>query len=217
MKTCQVVDWGRMEYGEALRRQEELVERRRQGEGGDILVLVEHDPVITLGRRGTWADILADGKLLAREGIAVYETNRGGEVTYHGPGQLVGYPILDLQALRWGVHAYLRGLEEVLIRTLADFGVAGGRLTGLTGVWVGKEKIAAIGVALRRWITMHGFALNVNVDLRPFAYIIPCGQKERGVTSLAQQLGRPVPLRGVKRRLIERFGEVFNLRMQDTG
>ncbi|HIE51872.1 MAG TPA: hypothetical protein EYP85_08945, partial [Armatimonadetes bacterium] len=128
MKTCQVVDWGRMEYGEALRRQEELVERRRQGEDRDILVLVEHDPVITLGRRGTWADILADGKLLAREGIAVYETNRGGEVTYHGPGQLVGYPILDVPGRRGGgmadTAAYVCSLEQVLIDVLAGLGLA---------------------------------------------------------------------------------------------
>ena len=183
---------------------------------GDLLLLVEHEPVITLGRRARREHLLADPASLARQGITVQETNRGGDITYHGPGQLVGYPILDLQALGQSVHGYVRHLEEVLIRTVADFGVSAGRIEGLTGVWVGTCKIAAIGVAIRHWVTMHGFALNVAPCLDHFGLIIPCGIADKGVTSLAQILGRPVPLEEVQPVLIRHFGEVFGLEMQES-
>lgn len=216
MKRCTVVDLGRLEYSDAYRLQEHLRARRRAGEVGDLLLLVEHEPVITLGRRARREHLLADPASLARQGITVQETNRGGDITYHGPGQLVGYPILDLQALRQSVHGYVRHLEEVLIRTVADFGVSAGRLDGLTGVWVGACKIAAIGVAIRHWVTMHGFALNVAPCLDHFGLIIPCGIADKGVTSLAQLLGRPVALEEVRPGLIRHFGEVFGLEMQES-
>lgn len=216
MKRCTVVDLGRLEYSDAYRLQEQLRARRRAGEVGDLLLLVEHDPVITLGRRARREHLLADPESLARQGITVQETNRGGDITYHGPGQLVGYPILDLQALRQSVHGYVRHLEEVLIRTVADFGVSAGRLEGLTGVWVGTRKIAAIGVAIRHWVTMHGFALNVAPCLEHFGLIIPCGIADKGVTSLTQILGRPVALEEVRPGLIQHFGEVFGLEMQES-
>lgn len=216
MKHCTVAELGRLEYTAAYRLQEQLQARRRAGKTGDLLLLVEHEPVITLGRRAALDHLLADPEGLARRGIAVQETNRGGGITYHGPGQLVGYPILDLQALRQSVHGYVRHLEEVLIRTVADFGVSAGRIEGLTGVWVGEEKIAAIGVAIRHWVTMHGFALNVDPCLEHFGLIIPCGIADKGITSLSQILGRPVTLEEVRPGLIRHFGEVFGLEMQES-
>jgi lipoate-protein ligase B len=213
-----VVDLGRLEYAAAYRLQEQLRARRIAGEIEDVVLLVEHDPVFTLGRRATGNHLLADETRLAQEGIAVHETNRGGDITYHGPGQLVGYPILDLRALRQSVHGYVRNLEEVLIRTVADYGVAAGRIEGLTGVWVGNEKIAAIGVAIRHWVSMHGFALNVAPNLAHFDLIVPCGIADKGVTSLAKVLcnrgGASVPapsIAEVKPVLTRNFGEVFGL------
>ena len=202
---------GRVAYADALALQRSLVDDRRAGRIGDTLLLVEHPHVLTLGVRGDGgrAHILATADALATRGIEVHETGRGGDITYHGPGQLVGYPIIDLNPDRRDVNRYVRDLETVVIRTAADFGIAAGRIEGLTGVWVGNDKLAAIGVRIARWITSHGFALNVTTELEHFALIVPCGIAGRGVTSLARLLSRSVDGAEVENRVIEHFANVF--------
>jgi lipoate-protein ligase B len=201
-----------MAYLEALELQRSLVEDRRVGRIPDTLLLVEHPHVLTVGVRGDGGrtHILATAGQLAARGIEVHETGRGGDVTYHGPGQLVGYPILDLKPDRCDVHRYVRDLEDVLLRTAADYGVRAQQVEGLTGVWVGRDKLAAIGVRLSRWITSHGFALNVSTQLEYFDLIVPCGIPNRGVTSLERLLGQTVELDGVRRRLVRHFCKVFS-------
>jgi len=203
---------GRVPYADALALQRQLVEERRDGRIGDVLLLVEHPHVLTLGVRGDGgrSHILASAGVLDARGVEVHETGRGGDITYHGPGQVVGYPIIDLKPDRCDVHRYVRDLEEVLIRVAADYGLRGERVAGLTGVWIGGEKVAAIGVRIARWITSHGFALNVTTDLDYFNLIVPCGIADRGVTSLSKLLGREVDRREVEDRLIQRFNEVFS-------
>ncbi len=207
---------GRVGYGEALELQARLVDERRRGAIGDTLLLLEHPPVITLGvkTRGKPTNIVASPEALAAEGVTVFETGRGGDITYHGPGQLVGYPILDLRPDRCDVHKYVRDLEEALIVALREFGIEGGRVEGRTGVWVGpegrEEKVAAIGVRISRWITSHGFALNVSTDLRHFRLIVPCGIADRGVTSIERVLGRPVPMTDVEDAIARAFVVVFS-------
>jgi lipoyl(octanoyl) transferase len=200
-----------MSYAEALTLQRALVEERRAGRVGDVLLLVEHPHVLTLGVRGDGgrSHILAPAEALTALDVAVHETGRGGDITYHGPGQIVGYPIIDLKPDRCDVHRYVRDLEEVLIRVAADHGIQAGRLSGLTGVWVGGEKLAAIGVRIARWITSHGFALNVTTDLDFFKLIVPCGIGDRGVTSLAALVGRPLDLHAVEDQVVDHFAEVF--------
>jgi lipoyl(octanoyl) transferase len=200
-----------MPYAEALALQRELVEERRAGRIGDVLLLVEHPHVLTLGVRGDGgrSHILAPAERLAALDVAVHEAGRGGDITYHGPGQLIGYPIIDLKPDRCDVHRYVRDLEEVLIRVAADYGIRAGRLSGLTGVWVGGEKLAAIGVRIARWITSHGFALNVSTDLDFFKLIVPCGITDRGVTSLTAQLGRPLDWKAVEDQVVSHFADVF--------
>jgi lipoyl(octanoyl) transferase len=206
---------GRVDYTDGLEIQKQLVEDRRAGRIGDTLLLLEHPPVITLGvkSRGKTTNIVASPERLSEAGVAVFETGRGGDVTYHGPGQLVGYPILDLRPDRCDVHRYVRDLEEALILAVAEFGVTGSRVPGLTGVWVGaagrEEKLAAIGVRISRWITSHGFALNVAPDLDHFGLIVPCGIADRGITSLEQLLGRSVPIDDVQDAVVRGFTRVF--------
>jgi lipoyl(octanoyl) transferase len=207
MRSCEVRELGRVSYAEALAVQQELVSRRKQGLIGDQLLLLEHPHVITMGRNAREKNLLASGEILARAGVALYATDRGGDVTYHGPGQLVGYPILDLREWKRDVVGYVRALEQVLIDTLAAFGIAAERLEGLTGVWVYGRKIAAIGVHISRWVTSHGFALNVHTDLRYFQYIVPCGLT-LPVTSM-QQMGVDATLPEVSSRLAVSFGRVF--------
>jgi lipoyl(octanoyl) transferase len=201
-----------MPYGDALALQRALVEDRRAGRIGDTLLLVEHPHVLTLGVRGDGgrSHILATDDALAARGVTVHQTGRGGDITYHGPGQLVGYPIIDLKPDRCDVHKYVRDLEDVLMRTAAGYGIEAERVQGLTGVWVGREKLAAIGVRIARWITSHGFALNVTTDLDYFKLIIPCGIADRGVTSLARLVGRPVDPLEVDTRVIDNFCKVFS-------
>jgi lipoyl(octanoyl) transferase len=202
---------GCVPYREALELQRQLVQDRQNGRVGDVLLLLEHPHVITLGvrRNGARLHILADRSVLAARGIEIQETGRGGDVTYHGPGQLVGYPIIQLPAGRRDVHRYVRDLEEVLIRVARDCGIPATRVQGLTGVWVGGEKLAAIGVRISRWVTSHGFALNVTTDLEYFKLIVPCGISDRGVTSMAA-LGRSVLLAKVEDRVVARFCEMFD-------
>lgn len=202
---------GSIAYAEALDLQKRLVEERRAGHIPDRLLLLEHPPVITLGVRSgsDRSNVLATPAALEEQGVELFETGRGGDVTYHGPGQLVGYPIMDLRPDRCDVHRYVRDLEEALTRTAASFGVIAGRQAGLTGVWVGQEKLAAIGVRISRWITSHGFAFNVTTDLRHFDLIVPCGIAGRGVTSLARLVGRPVPMRAVEDEVVATFAAVF--------
>ncbi len=202
---------GTVPYGEALELQNTLAEARRFGRIGDVLILLQHPHVLTLGARGDGgrSHILATPARLAELGVTVVETGRGGDVTYHGPGQIVGYPILDLQPDRCDVHKYVRDIEEVLMRTLADYRIEAGRIAGLTGVWVGHEKIAAIGIRISRWITSHGFAFNVSTDLDYFRLIVPCGISDRGVTSLEKLLGHTVALEDVEARVARHFCAVF--------
>jgi lipoyl(octanoyl) transferase len=202
---------GVVPYEEGLALQRDLVERRRRDEVPDLLLLLEHPPVITIGvRRGGRANVVATDEHLGALGIEVHETGRGGDVTYHGPGQVVGYPILDLRPDRCDVHRYVRDLEEVMIRACADFGVRATRLQGMSGAWVGPDKIGAIGVRISRWITSHGFAFNVSTDLDHFSLIVPCGIADRGVTSLERLLDRPVPMPEVQDALVRHFADVFD-------
>ena len=201
-------------YGAALDLQRRLVADRQRNLVADQLLLLEHPPVITLGARADAGNVLASPAALRRRGVEVHDARRGGDVTYHGPGQLVGYPIVLLKPDRCDVRRYVRDLEEVLIRAAADFGVRAARAPGLTGVWVGDDKLAAIGVRLSRWVTSHGFALNVTTDLDDFALIRPCGLADRGVTSLRRLTGGDVSDAAVADRVARRFAEVFEREMR---
>jgi lipoyl(octanoyl) transferase len=206
---------GLVPYGEGLRLQSELVHQRRAGEIPDTLLLLEHPHVITMGSSADAADVLVDASTRERLGIEVFEVGRGGGVTYHGPGQLVAYPILDLRALGKDLHDYLRRLEEVLIETAAAFGVAASRRPGLTGAWTERGKLAAIGVRVSsQWISSHGLALNVSSDLSYFDTIVPCGIQGESVTSLSRELGRPVYMGEAVTALVDRFAAVFALDVQ---
>jgi lipoyl(octanoyl) transferase len=211
-RELQVRRLGLVPYGEALEIQRQLVEDRKAGRIPDQLLLLEHPPVITLGvkARNDRSHVLASLERLAEAGVALFETGRGGDVTYHGPGQLVGYPILDLRPDRCDVHRYVRDLEDVLIRTAAEFGVTSSRVAGLTGTWVGSGKLAAIGVRISRWITSHGFALNVTTNLSHFNLIVPCGIADRGVTSLERLRGSAVPpMERVESAVVDAMARVF--------
>jgi lipoyl(octanoyl) transferase len=232
MKECLVVDLGRIEYGAAWELQRRVVAARKAGAVPDVLLLCEHPHVVTLGRNGKLANLRASDSVLRQRGVSFFETDRGGDITYHGPGQLVGYPILHLAEIRRDVAWYLRSLEEAMIRATAEFGVASRRVPGRTGVWVearagsaagdrkevneveeGKdeEKLAAIGVHLSRWVTSHGFAYNVSTDLRYFDLIVPCGIADKRATSLEKLLGRSVDFNEVTPRIAAHLGELFGL------
>ncbi len=213
MLDCLWSNLGTLDYAAAFELQRDLVARRRNGEIPDTLLLVEHPHVITMGRNARHENLLATEEHLRRAGIAFHPTDRGGDVTYHGPGQLVGYPILDLRDWKRDVVAYLRALEQVLIGALAEFGIDAGRAEGMTGVWVNGAKIAALGVHISRWVTSHGFALNVHTDLRYFQYIIPCGLS-KPVTSLEQLLGVAPPTERVIAAVVQHFGETFEREMK---
>lgn len=214
---------GRVEYEDGLALMQALARKRERGEGEDVLLLLEHPPVLTLGRAAKRENVLLGEKELAARGVELYETDRGGDVTYHGPGQLVGYPVFDLKPDRKDVRKYVSGLEEAVIRTLAEYGIEAGRVRKWTGVWVGAEddpravKVCAIGVHIRKWITTHGFALNVRPDLTHFGMIVPCGIQERGVSSMSQLLGRPVDLEEVAGRVAAKMGEVFEAEVVEQG
>ena len=206
-RLCEARDLGRMRWAEAYALQQELSEQRKRQEIPDQLLLVEHPHVVTMGRNGHMENLIAGEEILARTGIDFHHTNRGGDVTYHGPGQLVGYPILDLNDWKRDVRAYVRAVEDVIIQTIGQFGLRGGRVEGATGVWVDGAKICAIGVHISRWVTSHGFALNVETDLQYFQYIIPCGLT-LPVTSM-RALGVGASMAEVKLALRQQFAKVF--------
>jgi len=216
LRELEVRRLGTIGYADALAMQREVVEERRAGRVPDLLLLLQHPPVITVGVRGDGgrSNVIASAERLRELGITVEETGRGGDVTYHGPGQIVGYPILDLKPDRCDVHRYVRDIEDVMIRVCADYGLAAGRIKGLTGTWIGTEqagaaKIGAIGIRISRWITSHGFAFNVSTNLQHFQLIVPCGISDRGVTSLAHASGHDVPIEEVEDRLVHHFADVY--------
>lgn len=206
---CLGLDLGFRDYEDSLRIQDRMVARRKCGTLPDCLLFVDYPPIITLGRGGKREHLLAAPKELRKRGVRVYPAGRGGDITYHGPGQLVVYPILDLKAWRRDVHRYLRTLERCLVEMLRDFGIPSETLPGATGVWVEGRKIAAIGVRTGNWVTSHGLALNVNTDLRYFDLIVPCGLVGRGVTSMAAQLGRSLELSEVRSCFVRHFARAF--------
>ena len=214
--TCQIERLGVVEYGDGLRLQRERVARRKAGVIADTLLLLEHPHVYTLGRNAKKENLLISAEQLAARGAQVFEIDRGGDVTYHGPGQLVGYPVLDLAKHRRDIAWYMRCLEEVLIEVAREYGLEAGRLAGAPGVWVGNDKLAAMGVHISRWVTSHGFAFNVNTDLRYFDWIVPCGLRDKGVTSLQKLLGRPVEMEEVAGRVVGHFGRVFEVEMVEA-
>jgi lipoyl(octanoyl) transferase len=213
-KVLRVLRLGRLEYGAALSAQKETERAVLAREQSDTLLLVEHPHTLTLGRGATRAGIITPQEILDARGVTVFETNRGGKVTYHGLGQLVGYPIINLSPEREDVHRYVRDLEEVLIRALSDFRIEGFRIKGLTGVHTTEGKVAAIGVHIARWVTTHGFALNVNTDLSFFDLIIAC--EGEPVTSMQKLLGREIEMPLIEERIIARFAEVFEMRLEET-
>jgi lipoyl(octanoyl) transferase len=233
MKTGIVVNLGMVEYGAGWELQRRLVAARKAGAVPDVLLLCEHPHVITLGRNGKLANLRAPDHMLRQMGVSFFETDRGGDITYHGPGQLVGYPILNLAEIRRDVAWYMRSLEGAMIRATSGFGVASRRVPGRTGVWVdvpagsrgspagdvasGEEKLAAIGVHLSRWVTSHGFAYNVSTDLRYFDLIVPCGIADRRATSLEKLLGRSVEMKAVAPRIAAHVGDIFGLELGEAG
>jgi lipoyl(octanoyl) transferase len=221
MSSCLIVDLGLIGFADAFALQKRLVAARKAEAIGDVLLLCEHPHVITIGRNGSREHLLASERVLQQKGVEFHATNRGGDVTYHGPGQLVGYPVINLGAIRRDVVWYVRMLEQAMIRACGDFGVSAGREVGKTGVWIEAlgagcqaGKIGAIGVHISRWVTSHGFAFNVSTDLRYFDLIVPCGIAGRAATSLEKVLGRRVERNDAASKLSEHFGEVFGLEMK---
>lgn len=205
---------GLVEYSKAYHLQRKLLQQRFDGEIMDTILLLEHPCAITIGKSGKLKNVLASQEELAKEGISLFFTDRGGDVTYHCPGQLVAYPIIDLRNRGKDVHQYVHDLEEVVIRTLGDFSIKACRDESLAGVWVNDEEVAAIGLSIRRWITMHGIALNVNPNLEHFSLINPCGFSDRKATSITELLARDISMEEVTDRLIDNFAEVFNARIE---
>ena len=211
---CRVHQLGLVDYGEGLRLQQELIAERKGGKIPDTLLLLEHPHVYTLGRNAQRANLLISHERMAQLGAELFETDRGGDITYHGPGQLVGYPIFDLTSHRRDIAWFMRSLEEVFLRVAKDYGIDAGRVAGAPGVWIGNEKLVALGVHISRWVTSHGFAFNVSPDLGYFDHIVPCGLKDKGVTSLARLIGREVSMDEAIERTIDHVGSVFGFRME---
>jgi len=207
---CLVWNLGLIEYSEAWKLQRRLHRQRVEGKIDDVILLLEHPPTITVGKSGTLGNVLVSREQLAQRGISLFFIDRGGDVTYHGPGQLTVYPILDLRQRGKDLHCYVRNLEEVILRTLKDFSIDGDRDERHPGVWVNEDEIAAIGLSLRRWVSMHGFALNVNVGLEPFSFINPCGFSDRRATSMSKILGSRVPMEEAANSLISHFYDIFD-------
>ena len=220
MKICQIVDLGLIGYADAYALQKRVVAARKAGAIEDVVLFCEHPHVITLGRSGKRENLLASEHVLKQKGVEFHASDRGGDITYHGPGQIVGYPILNLGAIRRDVVWYVRTLEEAMIRATAEFGIISNRVAGKTGIWVGsggkEEKLAAIGVHISRWVTSHGFAYNVSTDLRNFELIVPCGIADCKATSLEKLLGRRVEQKEVAPRIAKQLGELFGPEMKET-
>ena len=220
MNRCHMIDLGLIGYAEAWALQKRIVAARKAAAIEDVLLVCEHPHVITQGRNGKREHLLASEHVLRQKGVEYYETSRGGDITYHGPGQIVGYPILNLGAIRRDVVWYVRMLEEAMIRATSEFGITAERVAGKTGIWVKsgdtEEKLAAIGVHISRWVTSHGFAYNVSTDLRYFDLIVPCGIADRKATSLEKLLGRSVEQEEVAPRIARHLGELFGLEMQEA-
>jgi lipoyl(octanoyl) transferase len=217
MRSLQVRRLGLVPYADGLELQRRLVEERKADRIPDTLLLLQHPHVLTIGvKKDGRSHILASPDRLTSLGVDVFETGRGGDVTYHGPGQLVGYPIVDLNPDRRDVHRYVRDLEEVMMRVCADYGLEAGRVKGFSGAWIGDEKIGAIGVRISRWITSHGFAFNVTTDVDFFNLIVPCGIADKGVTSLQSKLGRAPAMREVEDRFVSHFEAVFDRAVPDS-
>ncbi len=214
MKVCLVYDLGLVDYHKGLLLQEKLLSSRKCGVISDVLLLLQHPSVFTMGRSGIVENIIVPEETLVKEGIPVFHTNRGGDITYHGPGQLVGYPILNLREDGLTVHQYVWDLEEIVIRTLADFKIGGQRISGRRGVWVGRQKICSLGLRISREVSMHGFALNVNTNLKYFTYIIPCGITGVSITSVSKLLGREVAIGEIQENLLRHFSQVFRLTLE---
>jgi lipoate-protein ligase B len=211
---CAVYQLGLVNYSDTYQLQRELLCGRLAGLITDTLLLLEHPPTITIGKSGKLENILVSQAQLSKQGVSLFFVDRGGDVTYHGPGQLIGYPIIDLRRRGKDAHQYLHDIEEVLIRTLNDFSIKSGRNRNHAGVWVSGEQIGAIGLSLRRWVSMHGFALDVNTDLEPFSLINPCGFSDKKVTSISRLLGQDIPMEAVTERLLAHFSEIFNARLE---
>jgi len=225
MKTGLIIELGMMEYGAAWELQRRIVAARKVGAVPDVLLLCEHPHVITLGRSGKLANLRAPDHVLRQMGVSFFETDRGGDITYHGPGQIVGYPILNLAEIRRDVGWYVRSLEEAMIRATAEFGIDSRRVPGRTGVWIDvpaesaaeEKKLAAIGVHLSRWVTSHGFAYNVSTDLRYFDLIVPCGIADKRATSLEKLLGRGVDMKEISSKIAAHLGELFSIDFRAAG
>lgn len=207
---------GTVDYAEAHELQRRLQDKRIAGEIGDVVLLLEHPPVLTLGRSAKEQHVIAPAAMLEAEAIRVHEVGRGGDVTYHGPGQLVAYPIIDLKPDRKDVRKYVWSLEETMIRTCADFGISATRSAGLNGAWISDRKVGAVGVRISRWVTMHGLALNANTNLRHFELIVPCGIQDKAVTSLSVELGRPVSVADVIAPLAAHFAALYDAEIEWT-
>ncbi len=213
MKTIELIESGITDYHDVWEFQKKLFNQVVEKRSQNFLILTEHKPVITIGKTGSLKNLLTEPSHLISKGIDIIEIDRGGDITFHGPGQLIGYPILDLSQFRKDVHWYLRNIEEVIIQTLKDFRIQGDRIPGLTGVWVKKKKICAIGVKVSRWVTMHGFALNISTNLDYFNHIIPCGISDHGVTSVFEETGNNVDQKDVIRSLYRYFSEIFRVQL----
>ncbi|WP_319759120.1 lipoyl(octanoyl) transferase LipB [Maridesulfovibrio sp.] len=204
------------DYMEIFQLQKDLLALKKQGLIPDVVIMLEHSPCFTIGRSGSLDHLLVDNQVLSRQNITVHDTSRGGDITYHGPGQLVCYPIISLEGEQRDLHAYARKMEEVMIRTLSTFDIKAGRKQQFPGVWVGDRKIGAMGIAVRNWITMHGISLNVCPDLEHFSYIIPCGITSYGVTSMSEVMGEPIHVENVRNEMRKQFSAVFDMPLQPT-
>jgi len=213
LKTIQLIQTGLTDYSQTWALQKKLFEDVSRNRSRNYLILTEHTPVITIGKSGKSENLLADESLLKSKGIEIIKTDRGGDVTFHGPGQIVGYPILNLSAFKEDVHWYLRKLEDIIIKTLENDKISSTRIPGLTGVWIGNNKICAIGVKITRWVSMHGFALNLSTDLDYFNYIIPCGITDKGITSILKESGNNPDKNGVINSLCENFEKILDVKL----
>jgi lipoyl(octanoyl) transferase len=215
LETVEIKKMGLTDFSEVWQLQKVLLNDVVQQRNKHYLILTEHQPVITLGKAGSLKNLLYDPEYVKSQGIQFYQIDRGGDITFHGPGQLVGYPILNLERFKKDIHWYLRALEEVVIQTLALLKISANRIKGLTGVWVNNRKICAIGIKTSRWVTMHGFALNVDLPLDYFNYIIPCGLNDKGITSVAEQMKNKIPMDTVNEIFLKIFAKVFGVKCKD--